>query len=1117
MAITHSEENGINTYTQEGNDTDFSDLRGTNTGTSGIGLPGVSFNEQGGTYTYRIDGVFRVGGRIFHNHELERLILSRATTTSNTDADNPSVFRVLGRSSSYWSSLPRNTILANALPTTGTNGSIVVVAPVTSNVASGNTSLHIRENDAWTTLWEIDPNGAILTQLEDRLAALEWTGGNGMLFTGNHNYWNRDTSNTNNARGSAMSIGNGATLYLNGGRILGSIHLTTKRGANNTSIPARVVSWAAATISPFSFATEDNEGSLRATSTDPSSEYLTRLLSGAFIGSGLSIAGGSVSVGVSDGGLIPFARTNSGVGYWMQHSNGSPFNTTSTTSYPTLLNNVFAGNAVDIAPWQSQTANRSGTRVKNNSRGSLVNINGGEVSNATTRARNVGYVWITRELQTAFVRVANPIKMAQTVEGTMYITDTDNLGRAHTEPNALFNDEADSVYTIGFNDAITSYNVTGGTAAGLMQQQQENEILLGTWNLNLITSTQRLRGTPGEGIWAIDRRGVNNSDAFNIDVWSYEQEYIRLSPNLAGIDTHTFTNVINNDAFVSRPRAMALGINNVVASINASDVTSYSLNTGGTLSDIYDFVKYQKDTNGSYRNVPNVTSLPLTASGTTLDLGTRTLNVTGTLSGTSIFDTVSMGNASLAGDITDVTVTSTDLAVGGVAPTYTNSRFNIDNTLILVENTTFNGFTFNTNENISNFGTHLTIGENGLHFQQSTTLSLDNGLTGTIASADLFTGVTIEPTHSLDIITTNSAGVTIEFPLGTTINNGTVSFGGGTLAAGQNVTFAAVQPAAVQPTVVRLDLAAHREGDIVRAFIDGQTIANVREYTIPASNGEMVWSSAVTTGGAGTTASPWPLDQPFPIATTDDINYLISGTTSTPTYFRHTVTRNTATTDAATVIDEFAVPSIGDESGIVAPANTDVSGRDIHIHTPVALDANNRIVVDMSGFTYINYPTEPQVARAFALMRNTQDFLQALRLRMLAVGITPLTAGRTGVDIMQPQSQLYVNLLGPTVSRGTDGAYVLMDLETSNQILPGTYDTGPGFTPRATNSESLQLTTPDLGTDDQQVYSAIRQGGVTRPQLAAELQTSGGVSEAQVQTIVDNQTGAIIGNIYGAS
>ena len=73
---------------------------------------------------------------------------------------------------------------------------------------------------------------------------------------------------------------------------------------------------------------------------------------------------------------------------------------------------------------------------------------------------------------------------------------------------------------------------------------------------------------------------------------------------------------------------------------------------------------------------------------------------------------------------------------------------------------------------------------------------------------------------------------------------------------------------------------------------------------------------------------PWPLP--------DDqvtIDFLVSGVTSTETYFEHTITRNITPVGGLQEFDEFAVPAIGDESAQIGPRTLEdqLGNRDVHI------------------------------------------------------------------------------------------------------------------------------------------------------------------------------------------
>ena len=466
------------------------------------------------------------------------------------------------------------------------------------------------------------------------------------------------------------------TLTYNGGRAQGRFNFTFRPGSvvNNTVNAKWLV---------------ENQGQT------PGQEFLTRIYGGTFNTTNLAYEGGSISLGV---GLAPatltFNRTASGVGYWDQ-GNGT-FNGT-TQTYNTIRNVTFDGNLVDVALREEGTsiAQSRGIRVQNCGNGSNVNVNGGEVTNT---AVNAGYCWITREIETDITSAAG-----NDIQGRLFIRDTDNGSRTPTSPHAFATDTADFTYTAVVNGDISTFTAAGGFAAGtLVTGSGDNEIVLGINNVQR-TSTNRVRAAANTGIWVIDSRsndGVLGTDVFTGHFWSYENQYIAFNNDLAGTGTHTYQAFGVPDEQITRPRT---GTNNIVdynttigndLAYNSSNV---DVNVSMDASDIYDVVKYRKETVTADIESPSASSMHLVRTSGTNNYGNRILNLvstatlTGNHSNISTLDvnsgtlgegTYSANTLTQVSNTTDATITVLGAAATALVPAAgaTHTRLSLTNT-----------------------------------------------------------------------------------------------------------------------------------------------------------------------------------------------------------------------------------------------------------------------------------------------------------------------------------------------------------------------------------------------------------------------------------------------------
>ena len=466
------------------------------------------------------------------------------------------------------------------------------------------------------------------------------------------------------------------TLTYNGGRAQGRFNFTFRPGSvvNNTINAKWLV---------------ENQGQT------PGQEFLTRIYGGTFNTTNLAYEGGSISLGV---GLAPatltFNRTASGVGYWDQGD--GTFNGT-TQTYNTIRNVTFDGNLVDVALRENGTtlAQSRGIRVQNCGNGSNVNVNGGEVTN---NEFNAGYCWITREIDTNITSATG-----DDIQGRLFIRDTDNGNRTPISPHAFATDTADFTYTVVVDGNISTFTAAGGFAAGtLVTGSGDNEIVLGINNVQR-TGTDRVRAAANTDVWVIDSRsndGVLGTDVFTGHFWSYENQYIAFNNDLAGTGTHTYQAFGVPDEQITRPRTGTDNIvtyNTTIGNNLAYNSSNVDVNVSMNASDIYDVIKYRKETVTADIESPSASAMHLVRTNGTNNYGNRILNLvstatlTGNHSNISTLDvnsgtlgegTYSANTLTQVSNTTDATITVLGAAATALVPAAgaTHTRLSLTNT-----------------------------------------------------------------------------------------------------------------------------------------------------------------------------------------------------------------------------------------------------------------------------------------------------------------------------------------------------------------------------------------------------------------------------------------------------
>ena len=437
-----------------------------------------------------------------------------------------------------------------------------------------------------------------------------FTDGVGIQLNGAGAIWYNGGFN-GNENGAMITIGTSgtnplvdvSTLNINGGRIAGQFHITVRpNGVLNNTYNGK-------------FLVDDSTQAA-------GQEWLSRFYGGTFGATNFAYEGGSISLGNgSHGRTLTFDRVNAGVAYWAQHANGTTFAANDADTYPTVRNVTFSGNTVDVAAWQSGTANVGAVRIQNCGNGSNININGGETTG--NNANNAGYVWITKQIETNFRALADQ----SNVDATVRVFDTNRQTNLANPITALAT--GNITYTGQTDGTLTNWTAAGtGTGVTSVNTDNDNEIVLAFWSLDR-DGNDHVRGTIDNGDWAVDRRsegGVIGVDDFIFYTYAYGFNPITTTADLAGEGILTLSENFIADANITETdEAVALAYTGIVTT-NQSVVVS----ADRSLDQLYDKAMADKVNNNALSTDDTVVQdwLFSDANGNTLSLdGTKTIEV----------------------------------------------------------------------------------------------------------------------------------------------------------------------------------------------------------------------------------------------------------------------------------------------------------------------------------------------------------------------------------------------------------------------------------------------------------------------------------------------------------
>ena len=294
-------------------------------------------------------------------------------------------------------------------------------------------------------------------------------------------------------------------------------------------------------------------------------------------------------------------------------SNADTFDSPTFTYFDTQLANK--GNLLDVTIQSEQRPQMTKTLIVNEAGGTSLKLIAGELT--TGLDRNCGVVWVARDINFSVTDLTG----ATFTGGRWFIRDTDNGLRKNSNGT---DETADRTYTGTFTDGVST----------------DERLLLGVVNVPNGSYSRNTSNDPAnvESLneeWRYDLRGKVNtqgSDTFDIHTWVYEYEYLPFN-NTDLSDGTVGTRIVNGaypaDNSVTRERDGVDGITVLNTSIGTDFVVTAdkitTTSTAVSLDDVYDLVKFRKETSPANLQIPSVSTLVLTSDGTEIDMGSNTI------------------------------------------------------------------------------------------------------------------------------------------------------------------------------------------------------------------------------------------------------------------------------------------------------------------------------------------------------------------------------------------------------------------------------------------------------------------------------------------------------------
>ena len=498
------------------------------------------------------------------------------------------------------------------------------------------------------------------------------------------------------------------------------------------------------------------------------------------------LGGGEMTTSIQPTGTNSITGTANGIfGYNSNQAVVGIFPRTEGTSGVFTFTNTAVGDSGNVKDFAIFTLSGGGgstdhtvSEIVNEASGTLIKCIGAESPKDDRRQRASCSIFRNMNFN-----ITDGITGTAIEGGRFYMIDTNNTNRQTGVFNSLqqgVNYISDEVYSDVFvAGASTEQKVLLGSVQVFgTGSSSPGYVILGNTDNSVTQGTNFTEGTTPDSrtnlaAWRMDLRGKNNTlgdDKFDFHVWRYENQYLPLL-NSELTDGTTGTLVLSprvvTDSNITNTRATIDALNTSIGSnfvVNSSGITTGS--TSVNLDQVYDLVKYKKETSAANLIIPSSSTLIISSDGTELDLGTRTIT-----QGSGLWTVGSTHNKVSHDTLLDLSKFTLAGGIELTAPTLNNLPASIGTSILNPTNT------------IAGTGGHTSVSTSVINGDVDITGSSSNILGGSITGALDLKGGDTDFNGSVDEvggittgnITLGSTSLrTIDFKAGST-TKGTIS------------------------------------------------------------------------------------------------------------------------------------------------------------------------------------------------------------------------------------------------------------------------------------------------------------------------------------------------------